>query len=413
MKEIVDCEVCGGRELVPVLDLGMQPMCDDLVVCGEERVCEEFPVEILFCPTCRTAHQRFQVPKQKLFPSSYHYRARQTGDVLKGMAQLVDAYEENFGTVKGKQVLDIGCNDGSLLSIFESRGATTIGVDPTDACKDAGEHGHRVYQRYFDLKTANEILEDCGHPDIITFTNVFAHIEDLPAVIEALKVLRSEETIIVIENHYLGAVIGRVQFDTFYHEHPRTYSCTSFTRIAASMGVSIQAVEFPSRYGGNIRIFMGASSAADELAAGVEMVLRAEESLLSGMLAMGERVELWRRNMGQRIAGAVAEHGPIVAKAFPGRAAILVKLLGLGTSQISAVHEKPGSMKIGHFVPGTRIPIVSDDDFGELSSVNGPLINFAWHIASEIHGYLRAKGYSGEIIDILDPDTLTGAVSCP
>ena len=83
--EITQCEVCGTRELSPVLDLGQQPLCDDLVPVGSSRQCEVFPIEILYCRQCRTAHQRYQVPKVKLFPKTYHYRARFTADVLSGM----------------------------------------------------------------------------------------------------------------------------------------------------------------------------------------------------------------------------------------------------------------------------------------------------------------------------------------
>jgi hypothetical protein len=69
LTEITRCEVCGGHTLRPVLDLGRHPMCDDLVAVGDARICVEYPIEILFCDTCRTAHQRFQIPKHELFPS--------------------------------------------------------------------------------------------------------------------------------------------------------------------------------------------------------------------------------------------------------------------------------------------------------------------------------------------------------
>ena len=64
-------------------------------------------------------------------------------------------------------------------------------------------------------------------------------------------------TMLVIENYYLGAVLEHRQFDTFYYEHPRTYSLNSFRYIAKSLGVELQGVEFPERYGGNIRVFLG------------------------------------------------------------------------------------------------------------------------------------------------------------
>ena len=91
--EISSCEVCKSTALEPVLDLGPHPMCDDLVPVGDTRVCREYPIDILFCPRCVTAHQRFQVPKHELFPKTYHYRSRFTADVLNGMSALVDATE--------------------------------------------------------------------------------------------------------------------------------------------------------------------------------------------------------------------------------------------------------------------------------------------------------------------------------
>src|ERR1700690_4155990 len=85
LRETTRCEVCGNPQLRSFVDLGNHPMCDDLVPVGDARICREYPIEILFCEVCRTAHQRFQIPKQELFPSSYHYRSRQTADVLNGM----------------------------------------------------------------------------------------------------------------------------------------------------------------------------------------------------------------------------------------------------------------------------------------------------------------------------------------
>ncbi len=69
VNEIHSCEVCGNDNLIPVLNIGLHPMCDDLVPIGDNRICREYPIDILFCKTCLTAHQHFQVPKQDLFRS--------------------------------------------------------------------------------------------------------------------------------------------------------------------------------------------------------------------------------------------------------------------------------------------------------------------------------------------------------
>ncbi|WP_291577666.1 methyltransferase domain-containing protein [Bradyrhizobium sp.] len=126
-----------------------------------------------------------------------------------------------------------------MLSFFAERGARTVGIEPTGAAKDACKRGHRVINDFFTEETADKVLREFGSPDVITFTNVFAHIEDLKAVLRALRAVAGRNTLIVIENHYLGSIIDKFQFDTFYHEHPRTYSLTSFVHIARSLEMKI------------------------------------------------------------------------------------------------------------------------------------------------------------------------------
>ena len=403
LNEIHSCEVCGNDNLRSVLDLGLHPMCDDLVPVGDDRVCREYPIEILYCDVCATAHQRFQVPKAELFPNTYHYRSQFTADVLRGMADLVKSCEQDFGAFAGRKVLDVGCNDGSLLDMFRERGAITLGLEPTNASEEAGRKGHITFNAFLTPEVAASIVASHGKPDFITFTNVFAHIEDLHGVVESLRCLMAPQTVIIIENHYLGAILDKNQFDTFYHEHPRTYSYTSFTHIARSLGVSILQVEFPSRYGGNIRVFLG--NAADfkpKTPPDLDALAAREQRFTSEFPKLSTNLKRWQNRKAQIIKDLVQQHGRLRAKAFPGRAAILIKLLGLNEESILAVHEKPGSPKIGHYVPGTRIPIVSDDELFALPDQNQPLVNLAWHIPNEIHSYLQSHGYAGPIIDILN-----------
>ncbi len=401
------CEVCGNINTTPVLNLGRHPLCDDLVPLGDDRVCKEYPIEILFCEACRTAHQRYQVPKQDLFPRTYHYRSRFTADVLSGMKSLVKSVEQRFGSLQGKLVLDVGCNDGSLLGFFREKGARTIGIEPTDAGADAREVGHSVYVEFLSENLTGRLVAEHGHPDFIVFTNVFAHIEDLQEVVRSLKLLMNPETIVIIENHYLGAVLHGNQFDTFYHEHPRTYSYSSFVHIARLLGLGLAELEFPARYGGNIRAFLAPKTDNLVVSDAVRDVLEREKSYYDLFCKMAINVESWRTRKKEKIIALVKQHGKLRAKAFPGRAAILVKLLELDETLIEVVHEKPGSMKIGHYVPGTRIPIVSDDDLFASGDLSRPLLNMAWHISAEIRTYLTRQGYTGPIIDIISPEDFT------
>ena len=399
MAEIYKCEVCGSSSLVGVLNIGTHPMCDDLIPLDSNLICEEFPIEILFCDQCNTAHQRYQVPKNKLFPLTYHYRSRFTKDVLTGMENLVDSVATKIGRLENKVILDIGCNDGSLLDFFRKFNCVTLGIEPTGAADDAIKNKHIVYKEYFSRELATKIFNKHGNPDIITFTNVFAHIEDLPSILDALNILVGKNTILVIENHYLGSILNGFQFDTFYHEHPRTYSLKSFVYMCKSLNANIFDVDFPSRYGGNIRVFI--SKSLQENTHIITEVLKNEIQFTSKFKKINSFIESWKNSKKEQLEMLLQRYGPIKAKAFPGRAAILIKILNLNEKMISAVYEKPGSLKIGHYVPGTKIPILSDDILFNSTNLDDPILNLAWHIPQEIKKYLTDNLYAGKVIDLI------------
>lgn len=401
LREITDCEVCGNKNLVQTLTLGFHPLCDDLVEIGSSRICKEYPINILFCNDCITAHQGFQVPKHELFPQSYHYRAKQTLDVLNGLRSLVNSCEQ-YG-LSGKKVLDIGCNDGSLLSFFAEKKARTFGIEPTGAYVEALHAGHNVLHAFFGEKTAEELAQKHGLFDIITFTNVFAHIEDLHDVVRGLKKIMHENTVIVIENHYLGAILEKFQFDTFYHEHPRTYSLTSFMHIARLLDCTMSHVEFPSRYNGNIRIFLE-PKARHNASVTWEKLMDQERNFCQKMIDMGNKIPSWIDQTKENLNMNINKYGRLSAKAYPGRSMIPIKLLNLNEHHIDVIYEKPVSAKIGYYVPGTRIPIVSDAQF-DAPGYKKPLLNLAWHIGDEIKQYMSGLGYSGSMIDLISTPT--------
>ena len=252
MKNI--CEICRSKNLPTVLDLGKHPLCDDLIKIGNNKKNKFYKIEIIFCKKCITAYQKYQVPKKKLFPPSYHYRSKFTKDVISGLKDIVESSKIFSGNLKNKVVLDVGCNDGSLLDFFKKEKSITLGIEPTNSVNEAKIKGHKVYKSYMDSSSVSKLRKDYPKIDIITFANVFAHIENLRELIKNLKKLLSKETLLIIENHYLGSVIERKQFDTFYHEHPRTYSLKSFIEISKLLGTNIISYEFPKRYGGNIRV---------------------------------------------------------------------------------------------------------------------------------------------------------------
>ena len=390
------CEICNSkRYLVKILDLGSLPLVDDLIKVNSKKKNKLYKTQILYCKKCYTAYQKYNVKKKVLFPDKYHYRSSLTNDVIMGMEGLVKDTKRFVKTYKNKVVLDVGCNDGTLLSRFKKEKAITIGIEPTGAAHEAKKKGHDVYKNYIDMKTVSRIKEKYEHIDIITFTHVFAHIDNLKYLISCVAKLMSKNTILVIENHYLGSVLDQKQFDTFYHEHPRTYSQRSFLEIAKKIKANLIHCSFPKRYGGNIRVVITKSKKN-------KIKIKNENFFFHRFKKLQSSMEKWKKRKRVELLNLSKKYGPLSAKAFPGRASILIKLLNINEKVISEVYEKPNSKKIGHYLPGTTIPIKSDNKFLQNKNKIKIIINLAWHINKEIKIYLRKMGYKGKIIDILD-----------
>lgn len=392
------CQVCKSLLSEPILDLGQQPMCDDLIPINDIRSAEKFPVKISICTNCQTGHQTYNIKKEKLFPDDYHYRPRFTQDVLDGMNSLVEECQDMFGDLKGKVVCDVGCNDGSLLDFFKKKGTVTCGIEPTGAADDASGNEHIIVKSYFDKNSVDILLSKAEKPDIVTFTNVFAHIENLDDTIDALKELIHDNTVIVIENHYFGTVLKTMQFDTFYHEHPRTYGLTSFKFIADRLGVRILSVKFPKRYGGNIRVIMGKDALSQNDLSPLDKILEEEKSFSEELVNMNLFVGQWVEQANDTLDSYKKTSKKVYGKSFPGRASILINLIQIDENIQPMVFEKDSSLKVGHYVPGTKIPIVSDSLWRDGIVLPNEILIWGWHIGDEIAHYMRNSKFNGKLL---------------
>ena len=398
IKKIKSCEVCGNKKIHSVLNIGYHALCGDLIRIDSKKNNIKYPISIKFCKKCFTAHQEYQINKKKLFPKEYQYRSRLTKDVVNGMKEFVKYTNKNVKDMKNKKIIDIGCNDGTLLDMFSKYSKNTYGVEPTNAYSEC-KRKHKIYNCFFDLKNAKKILINEGTFDIITFTNVFAHIEDLNNLLNAIKLISHDKTTLVIENHYLGSIVKNFQFDTFYHEHPRSYSLNSFNFISKNLNMRIKNFTFPKRYGGNIRVILTQEKVKKNNVNKLKKIIRLEKNFFKDLKKFKNKILQWKINKTNELKLIHSKYGKIRAKAFPGRAAIPIEILG-NTNFIEFVYEKNDSLKIGHYVPGTRIKIIKDKNFNIKDK--SPILNLAWHIHDEIVRYMRGRGFKGKIIPIIN-----------
>jgi hypothetical protein len=392
-----NCDVCKVKLSPNILSLGAQPLCDDLKKIGSSKKNKLYVIELKLCKNCLTINQLHKIDQKILFPKKYNYRAALTKDVQKGMDDFTNKVSKLIKK-KNKSVLDIGCNDGSLLNFFKKKGFNTYGIEPTNAYKDCSKN-HKIFNEYFTKKSVKKILKKEKFIDVVTFTNVFAHIPNFSELIKNLRLLVPNINYLVIENHYMGSIFKTDQFDTFYQEHPRTYSVKSFYVISKLLGLKIKKIEFPKRYGGNIRVFMSNNNSKSNF--NIQKFMREEKNFNKKFINIKNKIKIWKINKNNLINRLIKKGHTLYGKAFPGRASILINLLKIDKNKINCIFEQNNSPKNFHYVPGTKIPIIPDYKIKKIIQKDSIIINFSWHISDEIRKYLKSLKIKNKVIDII------------
>jgi 2-polyprenyl-3-methyl-5-hydroxy-6-metoxy-1,4-benzoquinol methylase len=256
MKKMNECKCCGNIELSKVLDLGFQPLANNLIDKDEQY--EKHELAINLCDQCFHCQLTVAIDKEKLF-SNYLYVSG-TSDTLnkefKKQAQFLCDY-----TQKDKiNVLDIASNDGTFLKYFKKLGCATTGIDPaTNLCDIANSNGINTINGFFGEN--DEVLKNSF--DIITAFNVFAHVENpITFMADVYKILNNDGVCAIQTSQ--KDMFYHAQFDTIYHEHHHFYSVKSFNEICKRNSLYIYDVQNPEIHGGSYLFLIGKDKSRDQ-----------------------------------------------------------------------------------------------------------------------------------------------------
>jgi SAM-dependent methyltransferase len=393
------CQICGHAPLDTVLSLGYMPPVNQMVPIGEvQRQQPWFPTPLLYCSNCELVQLGLAVDPVIIFPPEYPYTSGTTRILHENFADLCAESSRMLHLTKDDLVIDIGSNDGTLISNFQRSGYRILGIEPTDVAKIASRRGIPTVQRYFAPDVAREIKREHGLARIITAANCFAHIEDIHSIVEGILEMLAPDGVFISESHYLIDLLNDLQYDTIYHEHLRHYTVGSLAHLFEMHGLEIFHARKIPTHGGSIRVYAGRKGARPVQSSVAE--IRSSEP--SGT-AMRERLLVFRREVMlsklrlHALIRDVKEKGErIYGISAPSRASTLINYVGLDEAIIDYVCEIEGSLKIGKYVPGTLIPVVEESRL--FADQPECAIIFSWHIASELAPKLRAKGYGGALI---------------
>ncbi len=387
MKLVTMCQSCRSARLREVFHLGNLPLVNDYrPTNGLPKQQVSYPATLLRCEECTLVQLGCVLPREVLFPKSYPYTSSTTRALRDNFADLAREVRE-LGLVKpGDLVIDIGGNDGNLLSNFVGE-QRVLNVTPERIGEIASGRGIETLQSYWEKGAGAAVEARAGKAQVVTATNVFAHVGDPHEfVAEVLSVL-APGGVFVTESHYLGSLLKNVEFDAVYHEHLRYYSLESLTRLLEAHGLEVfYARQIPS-HGGSIRVY-AARKGEHAVREFEREPLDCSEAALSAFVhaSVGVKHALWAK---------LLEAGFVVGIGAPSRAATLLSFCGITETTMPLVYEISGSHKIGHFMPGTRIRVMEEPERFE-GGVYGAAMLLSWHIASDLG--LRDKGFTDRII---------------
>ena len=396
---VESCQVCNSPNLDSVLFLGYLPPVNQMRVVGQ-RPAEQpaYPAEWLYCPKCQLVQLGLVVDPQILFPPEYPYTSGTTKILRENFAEMYSEARTILPLVADDLIVDVGSNDGTLLSNYKNGGYRVLGIEPSQVGNLGNERGIPTRISFFGQEIAQSVRTQEGPASIVTATNVFAHIENVHDIVEGILAMLGDKGMFISESHYLMSLLETLQYDTIYHEHLRYYSLHSLQYLLNMHGLElIHAKRIPT-HGGSIRVYAARKGRHSPRPSVAEILSQEKEvGLDSAKLKEFKRqVVLSKLDLHGLLAGVRKRGERVYGVGAPSRASTLINYVGLDDGILDCVLEVKGSLKIGKYMPGTVIPVIDEtrlyDDQPEY------VMLLSWHIADELIPKITQKGFRGKYI---------------
>lgn len=379
------CRGCGAVDLQVVLDLGQMPLANRLLTAEDlDRPEPLYPLAVAFCSQCLLVQITDTVPPDELF-REYAYFSSVSDAMVEHARAVVDRLIDRLDLGADSLVVELASNDGYLLQHYVARGVPVLGIDPArNIAEVATARGIPTRAEFFGVDVATEMRAAGELADVVHANNVLAHVPDIHGFIEGIASILKPTGVAVIETPYVRELVERLAFDTIYHEHVFYYSVAALMRLFEPHQLELVDVEQTPIHGGSLRLFVMRKGAAQP-APIVAQLLAQETDLGMTTLAwfqdFGSRVERLGDELRGVLAGLNAEGRSIAAYGAAAKGAILLNAFHIGTETIDFVADR-SPHKVGHFMPGVRIPILPAEAL--LEKRPDVCLLLTWNFADEI-----------------------------
>ena len=394
-KFIDQCQISKNKNIIKFLSLGKLPLVNTLSNKDLNNPELFAPLDLYYCPISKLVQLGIIIDQKLLFPKSYPYTSSTTQILRDNFKDLRIEIERNKLIKKNDLVIDIGSNDGNLLSNF-MKNYKVLGITPELIGKLAIKKGIPTILDYFNSDVAKTILKKYGKAKIITATNVFAHIDKIDYILKNIKKILSKDGCFISESHYLMPLLINNQYDTVYHEHLRYYSLTSLNFLFQKHGLEIFNAKKIGTHGGSIRVYASVKN-SKKINPIINKIYKEEKIInIQYLKKFQSKVVLSKLKLLSILYSLKNKKNKIAGIGAPSRATTLINYCALDANIIEVIFEIKGSKKIGLNIPGTNIPVI-EEKFSEIRKFDF-LVLFSWHIKDQLIKIFKNKGYKGKFI---------------
>ena len=396
------CQICNSKKLHKIIKMGSTGLCDSLLTKNQlqKELEKSFPLNMYRCPKCQLLQLNYVVDNKKLFHLNYPYKSGITKPLKKLLHDTSKYLKNNFVFSKNALAIDLGSNDGTLLEGFKKKKFEVLGVEPTNIAKIANRRGIKTLQKFFDIKTSEFIKTKYKKPEIITGTNIFAHVNKLDSFMSGVKnLIDPKKGLFVTESHYALDIIDKLQYDSIYHEHLRFFLIKPLEILMKLYGFKIIDAVRISNYGGSIRII---STLNQKLK---------QRSSVKKLYNLEKKKGFYTKEKYKKFANDIfkskkqltfllkkikKQNKKIVGIGCPGRSITLLAFCKIGKETLDYIAEQSTSLKLNLYTPNTHIKVIDEKYFFK----NPPeyALILSWHYKKSVMSNLRKKGFKGKFI---------------
>lgn len=368
--EIKECRSCGSKELHTVFSLGEQHIKDFLDDSSKEF--PKAPLDLVLCRNCLLLQLKHTFNQDALY-SRYWYRSGTSPTMVRALREITLVAEKKVKLSTSDIVLDIGSNDGTLLSQYETHDITKVGFEPSNLWEEGSKKGITVVHNYFNAKQFKQMFGE-RKAKIITSIAMFYDLQDPNSFVSDIKNCLHEEGLWIIQMNYLGLMFNNLGYDNICHEHLEYHSLISLEHLLSRHNFEVFDVELNDVNAGSYRVYVkhknsNLQSTEDGKRRVSDLLTKERQKGFSTIKPYEEfatEIAKSRVELQALLSDLIKNNKTVFIYGASTRGLVILEYAGVTKKEIPFATDK-NSDKWGKVMAGTDIPIISLEKYREMN----------------------------------------------